>query len=124
MFFIGIFGINQSDKFMETCNNTICPYCGGFTRFEVSKRYSYFHMFFIPFFKWDTRYFVKTSCCKRIYELDSDIGKQFDKGENPEILNDYLNPLNDSNSVITCSNCKVNIQPDYSFCPYCGKKIP
>ncbi len=124
MFFIGIFGIHQSDKFIETHNNAICPSCGGFTRFEIFKTYSYFHIFFFPIFKWNIRYFIKTACCNSIYKLDPYIGKQYEKGQNPEILDEHLNRLNNSFPYKACPNCKAHIETDYSFCPYCGKKVP
>ena len=76
MFFIGIFGIHQSES-LETYNNAICPLVAGLLRFEIFKTYSYFHIFFIPIFKWNTRYFVKTACCNSVYELNPDIGKQY-----------------------------------------------
>lgn len=123
MFFIGIFGINQSEKLMDTYNNAICPSCGGFSRFEIFKTYSYFHIFFMPVFKWNTRYFVKTACCNSIYELDPYIGKQYDKGHNPEITNEHLKPLNTYSPYKTCPNCRANIESNYSFCPYCGTKM-
>lgn len=123
MFFIGIFGIHQSEKFVETYNNAICPSCGGLTRFEIFKTYSYFHIFFIPIFKWNTRYFVKTACCNSVYELNPDIGRQYDKGHSPEILNEHLRPIYNHFPDKTCPNCKANIESDYSFCPYCGARV-
>jgi len=79
MFFVGIFGINQTEKPIGTCNNTVCPSCGALTRLEVYKRYSYFHLFFIPTFKWNVKYYAKSSCCGSIYELDPSIGAQYEK---------------------------------------------
>ena len=43
-------------------------------------------LFFIPTIKWNRRYYVRTSCCGRIYELDPQIGKRIERGERVEIV--------------------------------------
>jgi hypothetical protein len=77
MFFIGIFGIQDKDKYIGTCSNIECPSCGRLARYEIHKSYRYFHIFFIPIFRWNFRYFVKTSCCGRLYQLDPFVGREF-----------------------------------------------
>lgn len=32
-------------------------------------------MFFIPCIKWNKHYYVRTSCCNTLYELDPEMGK-------------------------------------------------
>ncbi|MGI6145456.1 MAG: zinc ribbon domain-containing protein [Clostridia bacterium] len=123
MFFVGIFGINQTEKPIGTCNNTVCPSCGALTRLEVYKRYSYFHLFFIPTFKWNVKYYAKSSCCGSIYELDPSIGAQYEKGINPEIRADDLRPIHEYQPFKTCPNCRTKAESDYSYCPYCGQKF-
>lgn len=60
MFFIG--GVNdRKDKLMDI-NNVICN-CGRLTSVELVMYYSVFHMFFIPFFKFNKRYYVISRCC-------------------------------------------------------------
>lgn len=122
MFFVGIFGIDQAQKNIGTYNNTICPSCGALSRFEVIKAYSYFHIFFIPTFRWNVRYYVKTTCCKSIYGLDAHIGIHYENGSAPEITNEHLRPLTHHQASDTCSGCGARIEPGYSFCPYCGRK--
>ena len=62
MFFIGIFGVHQTEKQLGNYNNVICPSCGSFTRLQIFKRYTYFHIFFIPVFKWNIKYLHKAAC--------------------------------------------------------------
>ena len=123
MFFIGIFGIHQTEKPIGTYNNAICPACGGFTRFEIFKSYTYFHIFFIPTFRWNIKYYVKTACCGSIYELDPDIGKQYEKDQNPRIDNEHLRPTYRYSPFKSCSDCKAKVESRYSYCPYCGKRL-
>ena len=70
MFFIGVFGIQDKDRYIGAYNNIVCPVCGKLARYEIHKTYRYLHIFFIPTFRWNTRYIVKASCCGSIYELD------------------------------------------------------
>ncbi|MCR4435602.1 MAG: zinc ribbon domain-containing protein [Clostridiales bacterium] len=123
MFFIGVFGIEETQKQLATYNNAICPGCGAMTRFEIFKSYSYFHIFFIPTFRWNIRYYIRPVCCGRIYELDPATGQQVERGENPEIRDEHLRPANQYLPYKTCSHCGVRVEPEYSFCPYCGRRL-
>lgn len=123
MFFIGIFGIDQKSKQIGTCNNKICPACGAMTRFEIYKSYSYFHIFFIPTFRWNTRYYVKSTCCGNMFELDPIIGEEFERGNNPEIKEEHLRFSKEYLLFKHCKNCGARSDPSYSYCPYCGEKL-
>jgi len=123
MFFIGIFGIQDSQKSIGVCNNTVCPSCGALTRFEVLKAYTYFHIFFIPTFKWNVRYYVKSACCSNLYELDPVIGQQYEKGLAPDIRNEHLRIVNEYLPFKTCPSCGAKAESRYSFCPYCGMRL-
>jgi len=123
VFFIGIFGIQEAQKQIGIYNNTICPSCGSMTHYEITKMYSYLHIFFIPAFRWNNRFYVKTACCNSIYELDPIIGQQFDKGQTPEIRNEHLRPAGHQYAYRICTNCKSRVDPEYSFCPFCGSRL-
>ncbi|NLM49860.1 MAG: zinc ribbon domain-containing protein [Clostridiaceae bacterium] len=76
MFFIGVFGINQKSDLVCEKHGIICPICGAYGRYEVYKNYNYFHIFFIPTFRWGKSYFIKTYCCNNIKGIkDSSNGK-------------------------------------------------
>ncbi|MCX7842482.1 MAG: zinc ribbon domain-containing protein, partial [Clostridia bacterium] len=107
MFFIGVFGISDAQKHIGTYNNAICPSCGSLTRYEIFKSYSYLHIFFIPIFRWSVRYYVQSACCNRVFELDPSIGKQVLDGHQPEIKDDYLNPLRQHQTHFVCKNCNT-----------------
>lgn len=123
MFFIGIFGVHQTEKQLGTYNNVICPSCGGFTRFQIFKSYTYFHIFFIPVFKWNIKYFIKPACCGSLYELDPIVGKQYEKGQNPEIKDEHLRPISRYSPYKYCPGCGVRLESNYSYCPYCGDRL-
>jgi RNA polymerase subunit RPABC4/transcription elongation factor Spt4 len=123
MFFVGIFGVNQTQKSIGTKNNIICPACNAWSHWEIYVTYSYFHIFFIPVYKWNQRYYVKSACCSSIYELDPQIAQQYEKDQNFEIKAEHLQPVNTYLPYNICKNCKSRIELGYKFCPYCGQKL-
>lgn len=123
MFFIGIFGIDQKYKPIGTYNNVICPACGALTHYEIFKSYSYFHIFFIPTFKWNIKYYVRSTCCNSSFELDPLIGQEFERGNNPEIKEEHLHSANQRSLYKYCRNCGATFDSSYSYCPYCGGKL-
>ena len=123
MFFIGIFGIEQKQKEVSDRRNIICPACEAFGSYRLIKMYNYFHIFFIPIFKWNTRYFIKTSCCNKIFEIHSEIGKRIEGGESVEIKSSDLESLGVAEQSNVCYHCGATIDPRYVYCPYCGKTL-
>ena len=123
MFFIGIFGIQDKEKYIGTYNNIECPSCGRLTMYDIYKSYRYFHIFFIPVFRWNTRYLVKTSCCGCIYELDPFVGREFEKNPYIEIKKENLRRVDSYLPIKYCVNCKSDIPAEFSYCPYCGGKL-
>ena len=122
MFFISIFGIQDKEKYIGTCNNIICHSCGRLSKYEVYKVYRYFHIFFMPIFNWNVRFIVIIPCCNSLYELDPIVGREFEKNPNTQIKEENLRRV-DNMPFKYCSNCKRNIFAEYNFCPYCGGKL-
>lgn len=123
MFFIAFFGIQDKEKHIGTCHNIVCPSCGKLSRYEVYKSYRYFHIFFIPIFKWNIRYMVRTSCCNCLYELDYALGEKFEKNPDTEIKNENMRIINISTPFKYCFNCKTEVPAEYNYCPYCGGRL-
>jgi len=123
MFFIGIFGIQDKDQFIGTYNNVVCPSCERLGGYEIHKSYTYLHIFFIPIFRWNIRYIVKTSCCGCLYELDPSVGKEFEKNPDTEIKKEDLRRVDSYFPFKYCSNCKTDVPAKFNYCPYCGEKL-
>jgi hypothetical protein len=79
MFFI--FGISSGEKKLNFVQTMVCSRCGQFGRLEVFMTYQYFSLFFIPIFRWGLRFFVKSTCCGTVYQLETSMGKRILKGE-------------------------------------------
>ena len=83
-------------------------------------------LFFIPCFKWNKHYYVQTSCCNTVYELDAEVGKRIAAGEDVEILPQHLRRMNQQGygySMKRCRNCGFSTTEDFEYCPKCGTRL-
>lgn len=125
-FFIKISTVTKfagDEKLIGGLHHVTNDSCGKFARYEVHKVYRYFHIFFIPTFKWNVRYIVKTSCCNTLYELDSLVGKEFEKNPATKIRMENLRTINNNRPFKYCSNCQTDVYSDFKYCPYCGREL-
>ena len=124
MFFM--MGITDGRKVFDFTQTVICNICGKYGRYQVFMTYTVLSIFFIPCFKWNKHFYVQTSCCNTLYELDPEIGKRIAKGENLEIVPDDLTKVEIpgyANSYKRCGNCGYETNEDFEFCPKCGVKF-
>jgi DNA-directed RNA polymerase subunit RPC12/RpoP len=124
MFFIGIFGIENKEKDIKTFG-VVCPDCGRMTSATLLMTYTYFHIFFIPTFRWNKRYFIKLRCCGAMYEAPADYAEILKNEEHIDFsrlkkvsggfggFNDYL---------AVCRSCGKSFDKSFPHCPYCGAK--
>ena len=78
MFFM--MGITDGRKDLDFSQLITCNICGKYGSFHVFMTYTVLSLFFIPCFKWNRRYYVRTSCCNTLYELDPEVGKAIPSG--------------------------------------------
>lgn len=124
MFFI--MGITDGRKDFEFAQTMICNICGKYGRYQVFMTYTVLSLFFIPCFKWNKHYYVQTSCCGTLYELDPEIGKQVARDEQVEILPQHLSQVRQGgswNQYKRCAQCGYETAEDFEFCPKCGKRF-
>ncbi|MCR5773826.1 MAG: zinc ribbon domain-containing protein [Lachnospiraceae bacterium] len=94
MFFM--IGVTDGYKDLEYSGRiTSCPACGIPCGCSVFMTYTVLLLFFIPCFKWNRRYFARTSCCNRTYELSFEKGDAIRKGDDSDILPSQLFPVED-----------------------------
>lgn len=125
MFFIGIFGIENKDKEIKDIKNVLCNNCGSFTSYKLIKSYTFFHIFFIPLFKWNKKYFLISRCCNNVWEIPYDIGEKLEGEDSiPMNFDDYKNITKvDDNYKLICPICRNKMQSNYIYCPFCGSKL-
>ena len=122
MFFI--IGITQGRKDLDINQLMTCSICGAYGSFRVFMTYTVLSLFFIPTFKWGKRYYVETTCCHALYELDPEVGKRIAKGESIEIKpEDLTRVMNGRYAEKTCPNCGYTTDEDFEYCPKCGSRF-
>lgn len=122
MFFI--MGISNGEKKLDYVKTIICSHCSKFGRYEIFMTYTYLSLFFIPIFKWNRHFYVKTTCCQELYELNPIIGKKILHGEDTDIKEEHLTFVKGHyNFSKQCSNCGYTTSSDYVYCPKCGKQL-
>ncbi len=68
-----------------------CSNCTAYGRFRIFMSFSSLVLFFIPCFRWDRHYYAECPSCGRVYELDHEKGRRFERGEYVDIAWDDLN---------------------------------
>lgn len=122
MFFM--MGITEGKKNLDHDQMIICDHCGSYGRYQVFMTYMVLSLFFIPCFKWNKRYFVQSTCCNTVYELDAEVGKRIARGEELEIQPQHLRQVQAGRGRYRqCSKCGYTTQEDFEFCPKCGQKL-
>ncbi|MCR4589675.1 MAG: zinc ribbon domain-containing protein [Lachnospiraceae bacterium] len=126
MFFI--MGITEGRKDFDFLQSILCSVCGRYGRYQVFMTYTVLSLFFIPCFKWNKHYYVRTTCCDTVYELDPEIGRRIARGENVEIREEDLYRVSGGGSggfrtYKTCRNCGYTTDEDFQFCPKCGQEL-
>ena len=122
MFFI--MGITQGRKDFEYRQLVTCSLCGAYGSFRVFMTYTVLSLFFIPTFKWGKRYYVETTCCNGIYELDPEVGRRIARGEDVQIRQeDLTRVMGQGYSVKRCQNCGYTTDEDFEFCSKCGSRF-
>ena len=120
MFFI--FGISTNGKELDFHQTTVCKSCGAYGSLKAFMTYSYFSLFFISLFKWNKRYYIRSSCCGTLYFIEKDLGKSIERGDSINISDSDLKPININYGKV-CPNCNYPIKDEFTYCAKCGKKL-
>ena len=119
-----IMGITEGRKEFDFNQVMTCSACGYMGSFRVFMTYTVLSLFFIPCFKWNKRYYVRSTCCNAVYELDPELGKRIARGEDVRIQPENLTRvLNRGYTVKRCKNCGYATEEDFDFCPKCGERF-
>lgn len=124
MFFI--FGISSGEKKLNFVQTMLCPTCGQFGRLELYMTYTFMSLFFIPVFRWNRSYYVKSTCCGSIYAITTDMGKRIQKGDMVNLSEQDLQLINKGYRKTEknhCPHCGYLTDQDFEYCPKCGNRL-
>jgi len=117
-------GITDGRKDLDYSQLITCDACGKYGSFHVFMTYTVLSLFFIPCFKWNRHYYVRTSCCNTLYELNPEVGKAIAKGEKPKILPEHLQKISQGRNFFRrCAYCGYETTEDFVYCPKCGNRF-
>ncbi|CDZ74362.1 Hypothetical protein ING2D1G_0167 [Peptoniphilus sp. ING2-D1G] len=119
MFFI--MGMNQKRDSLEYSSPLEVHDCGKYGRMEIFVVYNALSLFFIPLLKLGKNYYVKYTCCEKIYQLNDEIGRQIERGENPAINDRDLILISEGRQF--CPNCGYPVDQNFEYCPKCGERL-
>ena len=123
MFFM--IGVNQGRKDLKFHQVVICDICGSYGRYQVFRTYMVLSLFFIPCLKWGKKYYVQTTCCSTVYELDPGIGRRIASGEELTVTQEDLRLVQPGTKgrYRKCRNCGYETDEDFEYCPKCGSRL-
>lgn len=123
MFFFAVMGTSAKKESVGSVS-FYCPHCNSNQTMSVFKDYNYFHIFFVPIFKFSTEYYGICEMCKTEYYIDNQTGKLLDKGlltsidsssfKEKQAFRDYT-PV--------CPVCHNKIDKNDVYCRKCGYKL-
>lgn len=128
MFFIGIFGIEEKEKEINAFAQVVCPVCGRFSQAVFFEHYTYFHIFFIPTFRWNKHFYIKLRCCGAIYEADATYAERLKTADTIDftrlklVSSGFAAFAGFDNSDTVCQSCGRSYDSSFAFCPHCGTK--
>ncbi len=122
---IFIFGISNGRKDLNFHQTMVCSVCGRYGSYKIIMEYMFFSLFFIPIFKWNKTYYVKTGCCGTLYTIDRELGKRIARGENIDLQETDLHKVQSGwyHSMKRCSKCNFTTREDYKYCPNCANPM-
>ncbi len=120
-----IAGSSSKREKLDFNQSVVCDNCGQYGRYNVIMEYTYLSLFFIPIFKWNKKYYVKSSCCGSIYSINKKTGDKIADGEKITLKDKDLHILKKghSHSLKKCSDCSFETREDFQYCPKCGSKF-
>lgn len=118
-----IFGVTEKKKDLEFNQFHVCDVCGSYGNYEVFMVYTTLSLFFIPTIKWNKRYYARATCCGSLYEINVEAGSDIEKGIKTELKPSELKLIQANKRARRCSSCGYMVDPDFDFCPKCGKEM-
>ena len=126
MFFI--IGLTSGRKDLGAISMNICSRCGSYGRLEFFMTFTQLLLFFIPCFKWNKKYYARSSCCQTIFEIDPELGRCLERGEEITLTPGDLHSTDNRSfeympPEYICDHCGYRTREDFTYCPKCGNLL-
>lgn len=120
MFFI--FGVAPKREQLDFNQPAVCPQCGRYGNYTVLLEYMFFSLFFIPIYKWNKKYFVRSSCCGSLYTINKELGDRIAGGDHLTLTERDLQLVRGGRreSLKRCGSCGYQTTEEFKYCPKCG----
>jgi len=120
MFFF--FSIFSDEKRLDFYHRGLCPICSNTDEFYIVMTYSCFSLFFIPIFKFNKRYFLKSANCASVCEISKEYANRLIEKE--DTLDPFKIPFfTNYRKEKYCENCGFKTSEDYVYCPKCSTRL-
>lgn len=126
MFFMA--GMYPERKELNYHQPILCSNCSQFGRYEAYMECNVLSLFFIPVFKFDKKYYLRTTCCNTVYLITNlEMAKMIERGQESNVFlnsEDLLLLQTDLfyNST-KCLSCGFETEGSFKYCPNCGKPL-
>jgi ribosomal protein L32 len=119
------FGVGKGSDDLYLDQKIVCPMCGKKAELQVYCDYKAFQLFFIPVYKWDKRYYARTTCCGAVCPVPFREGEALDSGdiERLDVKRLPLVQLHAAPQLKVCAACGYETSQPFRFCPMCGKPL-
>ena len=123
MFFV--FGAATKQEQLDFNQPVVCTQCGRYGNYTVIMEYTSFSIFFIPLFKWNKKYYVRSSCCGSLYTIAVELGERIARGENVTLTENDLHLFRRGyrETLKRCANCGYQTTENFRFCPNCAHPL-
>jgi len=122
MIFIG--GVDAKQSEIGQFDSVLCPHCQEKYPMTLYKTYYFFHVFFLPIFKWNLKYLLTCHGCHAILVLASEKGKALEKGYVHDVDIADLTVLEAGEAKPSrCESCQCEVDAGFKFCPHCGVEV-
>lgn len=125
MFFIA--GIYSKKEELDYYEPIMCSCCTKYGRYEAFMEYSVFSLFFIPLFKFNKKFYARTTCCNSLYLItnkEKGLMMEREQGHNVFLKDEDLKVIQKGTSCLSlCTNCGYQANEEHKYCPNCGNKL-
>lgn len=124
MFFVA--GVSQKRKELDYYEPILCSCCSKYGRYEGFMEYGQLSLFFMPFLRFNKKYYVRTTCCNSLYEITNKEKYLMivrGQGHNVFLKDKDLELIHRGTCGNICSNCSEHVSEGHNYCPNCGNKL-